>query len=134
MVVEVVLNNHVEQNTDMGVGNRVEDLSSVTSGSNKTSQPQIAKLMAGGRFRCANQFSNGTDAHLSTLDECVDDLQAVRVRQQLEPFGEIGGRRIIEQTIVRDRRGVSVSFGHPPPLYEYLLIYSDIFNLRQAPA
>lgn len=93
-VVEV-FGGDVEQEANMGVGERVEDHPAVASGADHTGHPQQAQRVRDAGFGCLHDCGEVADAHLACFDECVQQLDAGWFADQAEQFGDpidISGR------------------------------------------
>ncbi len=75
----------------MGVGNPIAHLTTRATGPHQPGQAQLAKLVARRRLGSAHQQGDVTDPHLPCLEQCVDDLKAAGIRQELEPSGQMLG-------------------------------------------
>lgn len=122
----MVFDGHIEKNTNMCVSDGVEDLASVSSGSREPCEPQVAELMTRGRFGRTNQLRDRSNAHLSTIDERIDDSQAMRVRQQLESRSEVVCRGVVKEVISCDRRKMSMSIRFHTSHYMNICSYMQL--------
>ena len=89
MVMEVVLDRHIDQQPDMDVRYSIEDLSPLFPGPNQTGKAELAKLVARRRLARVDHPSDFADAEFPALEESVHHTQPPRIGEKLESIGKL---------------------------------------------
>lgn len=99
MIVQIVLNGQIEQESHMRIRHSIEDLTSVFPSTDQSGESKLTQLMARGRLAGTNCLSDVADTHFATGDEGVDYPHPTGVGQKLETLREHKGRVVIEKIL-----------------------------------
>lgn len=99
VIMEIVLHGHVEEQSDMAVGDPVEDLTTLFAGPHQTGEPKLAELMAGARLGRLCQQGEVADTKLAPCDQGIDNAHPPWIGQQLEPFSDDLRRVEVEKIV-----------------------------------